>query len=243
MLYAIVKKDDNTYDPQLVMKVEGFKWGGPVTIGDFNNDGLPEIGIASAGLFGVYDPKCKGYVPGECADKYVLWERWSQDQSSGTTGSSLFDFDGDGQAEAVYADECFTRVYDGKTGTVLFSAKRSSTTSIEGPVIADIDNDGSAEILMGSDANHSCYNDNNSGGQIDPQSDSSSDLDCVDPIHEGIRCTEDADCPTKSATKTSSCASAQIPMNVTPNTLNRPTVMKSFCSNTSAPHPSIRRSA
>ena len=172
------------YKANKIMEVSGFEVGGPITIGDFNNDGLPEIGMASKGQFGVYDPKCKGYEEGKCADKNILWERWSQDASSGTTGSSLFDFDGDGQAEAVYADECFTRVYEGKTGRILFSAKRSSDTSIEGPVVSDIDGDGSAEILMGSDVPMDCYDDTNklvSGG--------------VDPIHEGIRCIDDEDCP------------------------------------------------
>ena len=190
-LYAIHKDDGGNWSQKSIMNVKGFFRGGPITIGDFNNDGLPEIGIASNGLFGVYDPKCAGYEAGKCADKYVLWERWSQDNSSGTTASSLFDFDGDGQAEAVYADECFTRVYDGKTGAILFSAKRSSVTSIEGPVIADIDNDGSAEILMGSDANYSCYDDG--GSKINPMSPGNSN--CVDPLHEGIRCLDDEDCP------------------------------------------------
>ena len=189
-LYAIHKSESGEWIKKLVMRVDGFKLGGPITIGDFNNDGLPEIGIASQGLFGVYDPKCEAYEAGRCADKYVMWERWSQDNSSGTTGSSLFDFDGDGQSEAVYADECFTRVYDGKTGTVLFSAKRSSVTSIEGPVVADIDNDGSAEILMGSDSTQSCTND--TGKKYLPNATGNN---AVDPIHEGIRCLDDEDCP------------------------------------------------
>ncbi|MBO5753969.1 MAG: VCBS repeat-containing protein, partial [Proteobacteria bacterium] len=185
-IYAIHKDDAGHWSSKSLMSVGGFTRGGPVTIGDFNNDGLPEIGIAANGTFGVYDPKCTAYKEGECADKYVMWERWSQDNSSGTTGSSLFDFDGDGQAEAVYADECYTRVYDGKTGRVLFSAPRSSVTSIEGPVIADIDNDGSTEILMASDQNYACYNDGG-GSKV---------YSGVDPIHEGIRCEADEDCPT-----------------------------------------------
>ena len=204
--------------------------GGPITIGDFDNDGLPEVGLASSGFFGVYDFRCPGYIEGECAAKDVLWERWSQDASSGRTGSSLFDFDGDGQAEAVYADECFTRVYDGKTGKILFSAKRSSSTSIEAPVIADVDGDGSAEILMGSDNNIACYDgtfqwqtDKYVPLKIHPShltqtnidngtynknyacktQDSSQQKKCidlpisnaVDPIHEGIWCVDDEDCP------------------------------------------------
>ena len=199
-VYAVRKGDGNIWEKKQIMSVDGFTRGGPITIGDFNNDGLPEIGIASNAKFGVYDPKCTEYVEGKCAGKNVLWERWSQDGSSGTTGSSLFDFDGDGQAEAVYADECFIRIYDGKNGRILFSSKRSSTTSIEAPVVADIDDDGSAEILMGSDTNYSCYNDGdlkiNKSDKIDPTSSSATYEHCVDPMHEGIRCIDDEDCPT-----------------------------------------------
>ena len=204
--------------------------GGPITIGDFDSDGLPEVGVASSGFFGVYDFRCNGYQEGICAAKDVLWERWSQDASSGRTGSSLFDFDGDGQAEAVYADECFTRVYDGKTGKILFSAKRSSSTSIEAPVIADVDGDGSAEILMGSDSNQACFDgtyqwrstkyvplkintsymteakiadgtykkEYGCTVQDDSQKKKCIDLpisNTVDPIHEGIWCVDDEDCP------------------------------------------------
>lgn len=185
---------DGKYVVQNIMNVQGFTTGGPITIGDFNNDGLPEIAVASKGAFGVYDPKCKGYNnPEGCADKNVLWERWSQDGSSGETGSSLFDFDGDGQPEAVYGDECFVRVYEGNTGRVLFSSKRASGTSIEAPVIADVDGDGSAEILMTSDSgSFSCYTDSGSKSTTG-----------LDPIHEGIRCIDDEDCPTsKNCNKT-----------------------------------------
>ena len=207
LIKAAHKTSDGKYEEQDIMNVSLLAsvddasqpiYGGPVTIGDFNKDGLPEVGIASTGYFGVYDPKCKKYEAGKCADKGVLWERVSQDASSGRTGSSLFDFDGDGQSEAVYADECFTRVYDGQTGKVLFSARRSSSTSIEAPVIVDVDDDGSAEILMGSDNNQSCYNDK--GEKLGS---GNKNNNAVDPIHEGIRCLDDEDCPTsKNCNKT-----------------------------------------
>ena len=63
------------------------------------------------------------------------------------TGSSVFDFNADGKAEAVYADECFLRIYDGTTGQVQFSASRSSGTTYENPVIADVDGDFHTEIV------------------------------------------------------------------------------------------------
>jgi hypothetical protein len=77
----------------------------------------------------------------------VRWWQPSQDLSSNVTGSSVFDFEGDGAAEAVYADECFLRVYDGATGTVEWSYARSSGTTYENPVIADVDGDFNSEIV------------------------------------------------------------------------------------------------
>jgi hypothetical protein len=61
---------------------------------------------------------------------------------------SPFDFNGDGRAEAVYRDECFIRVYDGRTGEVLFSAPASSGTGGEYPAVADVDGDFATEIVV-----------------------------------------------------------------------------------------------
>src|SRR5699024_4142347 len=79
-----------------------------------------------------------------------LWDVKTQDNSSSTTGSSVFDFQGDGAAEVIYNDELFLRVYDGATGTVLFEEPNSSYTALEYPVIVDDDNDGAAKIVVGS---------------------------------------------------------------------------------------------
>ena len=50
-------------------------------------------------------------------------------------------------AEAIYADETNLFVF-GDDGTVLLQTPRSSGTLIEYPVVADVDNDGSAEIVV-----------------------------------------------------------------------------------------------
>ena len=63
------------------------------------------------------------------------------------TGSSVFDFNGDGAAEVVYNDECYFRIYEGKTGKVYQRLDSQSRTRIENPVVADVDNDGNAEIV------------------------------------------------------------------------------------------------
>ena len=159
--------------------------GGPCTIGDFDGDSYPEIATAFGDMYRVLDPRCvedaSGKLPKQCAKKYVLWEKPSQDASSASTGSSLFDFDGDGAMEAVYADECYTRVYDGKTGDVLFSAFRASGTWYEYPIIADVDNDESAEIVVGSNNSIYCPTGSAAGTYYDP-------------IHRGLRCESDKDC-------------------------------------------------
>ena len=170
-----------TLGGQLLLNKTGVKGGGPCTVGDFNGDGFPEIATAFGDMYRVFDPKRS--KDASCSDNScILWEKYSQDASSSSTGSSLFDFDGDGAMEAVYADECYTRVYDGKTGDVLFSAYRSSSTWHEYPVIADIDNDESAEIVVGS----------NNGLTCPPKP---ATLAAAQAIADKIRCETTADCP------------------------------------------------
>lgn len=155
--------------------------GGPPTVADFDGDGIPEIAAAGATAYTVFDLDCTGTpLPPECASEGVLWSQASQDQSSNKTGSSVFDFEGDGQAEAVYGDECFLRVYNGTNGNVVFSGPRSSCTWHEMPIIADVDGDYRTEIVIGSNTNCS--------------------VSCptLDPIFDGLRCDDGGQCPSGS---------------------------------------------
>jgi hypothetical protein len=113
--------------------------GGPPTVADFDGDGMPEIGVAGAGSYSVYDPMVASGV---------LWSQPTQDFSSNTTGSSVFDFEGDGAAEVIYADECYMRVYRGTDGMVLLRVPSSSATIHEYPLVADVDGDGNSEIVI-----------------------------------------------------------------------------------------------
>jgi hypothetical protein len=156
--------------------------GGPPTIADFDGDGRVELSSAGGSAYTVFDPDCTpGASATVCASGRtdgILWTQPSQDLSSNVTGSSVFDFDGDGHAEVVYADECFTRVYDGRSGTVEYSRFRRSCTWFENPVIADVDADFNAEIVVNSNTN--C------AGITCPT---------LDPIFDGVACKDDADCP------------------------------------------------
>mgnify|MGYP002147346546 CR=1 FL=1 len=129
-------------------------WGGPAVIADFDGDKVPDFGLASASNYYTYALKCAASPkPADCksAEPGVLWAKKTHDQSSGGTGSSVFDFNGDGIAEVVYRDECWLRVFNGPDGKKLFAAPVTSGTALDEPVIADVDSDGHAEIVVASD--------------------------------------------------------------------------------------------
>lgn len=83
-----------------------------------------------------------------CVCLHNGWMRDTEDDSSKVTSSSVFDFNGDGAAEVVYNDECYFHVYDGASGGVYLALPSLSRTIDENPVVADVDNDGNAEIVF-----------------------------------------------------------------------------------------------
>lgn len=126
--------------------------GGPPTIADFDGDGRAEIGVAAREEYVVFDLDCRpDGDPAYCRTARMdgqLWAVTVRDQSSGITGSTVFDFDADGAVEVVYADECFLRIFRGTDGTVLFSHPRSSGTNTEMAIVADADGDFRSEIVV-----------------------------------------------------------------------------------------------
>jgi hypothetical protein len=116
--------------------------GGPPTVADFDGDGKREIGVAQQAAYAMIKPN---YATNTLD---VVWTAPNHDLSSSVTGSSVFDFEGDGKAEVIYNDECFLWVYDGQTGAVLFATPTTSFTATEASLVADVDGDGHSEILM-----------------------------------------------------------------------------------------------
>lgn len=123
--------------------------GGPPTVADFDGDGQAEIGVAGANYYVVADFECLSMnLPPQCSDYGIRWKVPNQDCTSRVTGSSVFDFDGDGKAEVIYNDELLFRIMDGSDGTVLISLPNKSHTRMEMPIVADVDNDGNAEMVF-----------------------------------------------------------------------------------------------
>jgi len=122
--------------------LQGTGAGGPPTVADFDGDGKAEIGVAQQNFYSMLKPDFTTNT------LKVAWSVPNHDLSSSITGSSVFDFEGDGRAEVIYADECFLWVFDGQTGSVRFATPHTSFTATETSLVADVDGDGRAEIVL-----------------------------------------------------------------------------------------------
>jgi hypothetical protein len=116
--------------------------GGAPTVADFDGDGFPEIGVAQQNKYTVLKVN---YTTGKLEQ---LWTMDNHDFSSSVTGSTVFDFEGDGIPEVIYADECWLWVFDGPTGAVRLAFSHSSFTGTEAALVADINGDGHADMLI-----------------------------------------------------------------------------------------------
>jgi len=115
-------------------------------IHDFDGDGMVEFGAGAYRSYSLFE-----------TDGSVVWSAVTEDLSS-RAGGSAFDFLGDGRPVSVYADEKNFFSF-GPGGEVLYTMPRRSGTGDEYPVVADVDNDGSAEIVVVSSHNADDFED------------------------------------------------------------------------------------
>jgi len=110
---------------------------GPPCVADFDGDGVSELAWGSSVSFNVYE-----------LDGSRLWTFPMSDES-GLAACSGYDFDSDGAYEVVFADEQALYIFDGKTGQLQYgNTGHASGTVFEYPIIADVDHDKSAEIVL-----------------------------------------------------------------------------------------------
>jgi large repetitive protein len=107
-----------------------------LNIGDFDGDRQMNVTFVSGDYI---------YALDENWD--LLWQVFINEGASGITGTTIFDFNGDGRYEIVYRDEEFLRIIDG-AGNFLRNIPCVSRTLVEYPIVADINGDGFTEICV-----------------------------------------------------------------------------------------------
>ena len=110
---------------------------GRLNIGDLDGDGNLNVSFVSGRFLYALDENFE-----------LLWRADVNEETSGWTGCTLFDFNGDGKMEVVYRDERWLYIIDGTDGTVFTQTQCVSRTSVEYPIVADVDADGSTEICV-----------------------------------------------------------------------------------------------
>lgn len=116
--------------------VQNTNWVHPAAVHDLSGNGGRQFAMGSYNLYGAYS-----------SDANILWTSDAV-KSSQAAGTSAFDFLGDGAAEVIYMDDTSLRVFDGADGAILMDAPQSPWGYFRYPSVADVDNDGSAEILV-----------------------------------------------------------------------------------------------
>ena len=107
--------------------------GGPPTVNDFNNDGIPDVGVATYCCYFVLSGLSGGVL-----------QTFSNNEDSPVTGSVSFDFDNDGNAEFIDCDVSNCHIF-GMTTSISIGAPGS--TGNEHAIVVDVDFDGTADIV------------------------------------------------------------------------------------------------
>jgi hypothetical protein len=108
-------------------------------VGEKINNNVQNMGIVYAGYYAVDMYNAQGNK---------VWSVANDDSNSGKVGVSAYDFNGDGIDEVITQDFLRVRILDGRTGTVLATIANSSNTLWEYPVVADLEGNNNASLIV-----------------------------------------------------------------------------------------------
>jgi hypothetical protein len=127
--------------PQLSLSHQpGYMNGGIPIIANVDDDCFPEIIVSFVNEIRIYK-----YTGDQ--NLILLYSKPISD-FSGVISASIFDLNWDNSNELIIRDERYLRILNARTGTTIDSFEIHSGTLTEQPIIADIDNDKKAEILV-----------------------------------------------------------------------------------------------
>jgi len=108
-------------------------------LADFDGDELPEVVVPCGASLQAYDWR---------GGRLVLSWSTPVDDSSCCADGTAYDFDADGRHEVVYRDQDRWMIVDGCDGAILHEEDFESATAMESPVVANLDHDAAAEIVV-----------------------------------------------------------------------------------------------
>ena len=124
----------------LIAQAQAGDSGGIPTIADLDGDCIPEIIV-------VFGHEIRTYKYNGTSTLQLLYQVTIQEQS-GFNSATVFDLNQDGVPELIHQDETFFRIFEGHSGSILTSFPLNIGTAMETPIVADVDQDGAAEILV-----------------------------------------------------------------------------------------------
>ena len=122
---------------------------GRLNLADLDGDGEMNVAFVSGSFIYALDENLS-----------LMWRIAIDEETSGYTSTTVFDFNNDGASEIVYRDETYLYIIKGD-GTFSPPIPCKSLTSNDYPIVADVDADGSTEICVVCQDN---FNDSNYAG-------------------------------------------------------------------------------
>ena len=134
---------NNTVSQPLVISTVGSGKSIPL-IADIDGDDLLEMVIQCQ----VSGNKIRAYKYTPTTRTFTMMWDFAVDEDSYSNGATTFDFNHDNEMEILISDQSHIKILEGTTGTTITELSFGECTVMQYPIIADVDADGAAEIII-----------------------------------------------------------------------------------------------